>query len=87
MLVIILKACLSSHLLANWWPLSCTLEIFLDYGLYVWTNIKDLSGEVGFVRASLTKRVPLPVVVVIVLLGEFFLEPLFDSHFDLFVPM
>jgi hypothetical protein len=39
-----------------------------------------LSGEVGFVLASLMLRVPL--FELIVLLGEFFFEVLFDSHLD-----
>jgi hypothetical protein len=41
--------------------------------------IKDLSGEVGLVLASLIPRDTLPMAE-IVLLGEFFLETLFDSH-------
>jgi hypothetical protein len=43
--------------------------------------MKDLSGDVGLVLASLIPRVFLVVVALMVLLiGEFFLEVRLDSH-------
>jgi hypothetical protein len=47
--------------------------------------MNDLSGEVGLVLASLIFNVFLTVVeaLIVLLIGEFFLLALFDSHFVL----
>jgi hypothetical protein len=79
MLEIMFKA-LSSSLWFTALPAMYTLAPFLEF-LYDPIIMNYLSGDVGLVRASLMLIVPL--LLLIVLLGEFFTEFLLDSHFDL----